>query len=449
MTFRKQYLKILKLFQKSEFMTEKEIIVKLNTLKSIKPDKYWLIRTKNMIFSEAGLASGEFAAETEKELVFSKKLAYVFDFRALLRNHRKLAYAFASCVFVLSLGVVTINASNSSVPGESLYSVKIAGENVVLAVIPEEDKAKVEIEYAGKRLEELAKISEKPSIEGQHQKMEQLISNYDEKVNSAKKHLAQISSSGDGKKAVMVAKVINTQSEKYAKDLAKTTDNLPVDVKEKVSEKIAKAIDSTEKANTSSLLILIEQKEAGNGDEISSEEITDKVNKKIDKIESGIKTTNNSDSAAIPSENTNISESANGNQNTSSIGANPTSASSTEEKNNGVSSKENPQSADVSGENKPLTNGSSTISAKDTVGVKKEMVEKARESVGNNQLLDAIKIVAEAENMQEEEKNKQEIPFVPVFIDEAEVNIATEKQMEITVTSDKGAVSEENIKTGQ
>ncbi len=439
-------------------MTEKEVIVKLNTLKSIKPDSNWLIRTKNMVLSEAGLESGEFSAETEteKELVFSKKPAFVFDFRALLGSHRKLAYAFVSCVFVLSLGAVTINASNSSIPGESLYSIKIAGENVVLAATPEEEKASVEIEYAGKRLEELAKISEKPSDVAQHQKVEQLISNYNEKVNSAKDRLAKINSSGDGKKAVSVAKVINTQSEKYADALAKTTDSLPADVKEKVSNKVAQAIDSTEKANTSSLLVLIEQKEAGNGDEISNEEIADKVNKKIDKIENSIKTTNNSDSTAIPSENTGVSGSANDNQSASPIGAsattttattttsaspNPTdtnaSPSATGNKNAGVSNEEKPQSADVSGENKPLSGDSSATAAKDTADIKKEMVGKARESVGNNQLLDAMKIVAEAENMREEEKNKQEIPFLPIFIDETNKNVTTEKPAENTETNDE------------
>lgn len=425
-------------------MTEKEVMVKLNSLKSIKPDNDWLIKTKNMVLSETGLAGGEFTEKTEKELVFSKKPAFIFDFRTLLRSHRKLAYAFASCVFVLSLGAATINASNSSIPGESLYSVKIAGENVMLAVTPEGEKAKVEIEYAGKRLEELAKISEKPSTSEQHQKVEQLISNYDEKVNSAKNHLAKINSSGNGKKAVKAARVINTQSEKYAKDLAKTTDNLPVSIKEKVSEKVAKAIDSTEKANTSSLLVLIEQKEAGNGDEISDEEMADKVNKKIDKFENSIKTTNNSDSATISSEDPGILENANGDQS-----INPTYTGSTEKKDGEVSNEENPQSADVSGENKPLPSNSPTEAVKDTVDVKKEMVERARENVGNNQLLDAMKIVAEAENMQEEEKNKQEIPFVPVFIDEVEGNASTEKPAENTATNNRSDVSREDVKTGQ
>lgn len=427
-------------------MTEKEIIVKLNTLKSIKPDKNWLIKTKNVVLSEAGLIGNEFAAGTEKELIYDKKPAFVFDFRALLGNRRKLAYAFASCVFVLSIGAATINASNSSIPGESLYGVKIAGENVVLAVIPEGEKAKVEIEYAGKRLEELAKISENSSDAAQHQKVEQLILNYNEKVDNAKKHLAKISSSGDGEKAVIVAKVINAQSEKYAKDLAKTTDNLPADVKERVSDKVAKAIDSTEKANTSSLLILIEQKEAGNGDEISNEEMADKVNKKIDKIENSIKATNDSNFSAIPSENASVSGNVKDNQNTNPTNTNIT---STENKDSIDGDKEKPQSAEVSGENKSLPSDNSTVAAKDNVDVRKEMVEKARESVGNNQFLDAMKIVAEAENMQEKDENKQEIPFAPVLINEAEGNVTTEKPVENTVTSDKGAVSEENIKTGQ
>lgn len=422
-------------------MTEKEVIVKLNSLKSIKPDNYWLIKTKNMVLSESGLTSGEFAAKTEKELVLNEKPAFVFDFRTLLGSHRKLAYAFASCVFVLSIGVATINASNSTIPGESLYGVKIAGENVVLAITPEGERAKVEIGYAGKRLEELAKISEKSSDVSQHKKVEQLISNYDEKVNSAKKHLVQINGSGNGKKAVSAAKVINTQSEKYIDVLAKTTDNLPADVKEKVSGKIAKAIDSTERANTSSLLVLIEQKEAGNGDDISNEEMADKVRKKIDKFENSIKTTNDSGSAAIPSENIDVLENIDDNQNTSS-----TDASETENKDNGISNEEKPQNADVSEKNKTLPSDNSTVIVKDTVDVKKEMVEKARESVGSNQLLDAMKIVAEAENMQEEEKIKQEIQFVPVFVDE---NVTIEKPAENTETNGEGVVSGENVKVGQ
>jgi hypothetical protein len=258
-------------------MREKEIISQLNILKSIKPEESWVIESRNRVLSKAP-CFGWTVIELDRERghIVDNKSSILSRFMSFAGN--RAAVAFMSFVILFVGGALIVNASKSSLPGDSLYPVKIASEKVILAVASEEEKAKIEIEQAGKRLEELAVISWKTSDLEQQQKVDQLIVDFEVKINSANKHLTKIDNNSEKAK---IAKVINDQSGKYVEILAKTTENLPTSLKEKVSDKLAKAIDSTEKINLSSLMVMVENKNLENSDVISSEEVKFKLKEAI------------------------------------------------------------------------------------------------------------------------------------------------------------------------
>jgi len=295
-----------------------DIISKLNALKSIEPKENWVVETRKKVLSEAPVFSfsqkrvkgiswkvTEVRNKREDKMAngfFSKKRVEISKisnegeqalvrFRLKFKNgfsalfSKKLAVSAFTLVFLVSGSALTVEASKSSLPGDSLYIVKIAAENAALAVASEEDKLKIEVEQAGKRLEELAEVSQKPSDLEQDAKVERLIVDFEKKIASANERLTKISDSG---KKAKTAKVINDQSEKYTEALVKTTESLPETVKEKVSKQVAKAIVSTEKINMSSLAVMVEQKEQGDDNVIADDEIVAKIKKKINKLEEKI-----------------------------------------------------------------------------------------------------------------------------------------------------------------
>ncbi len=133
--------------------TEKEIIKKIKLLKQIKPEKKWVFLTKEKILG--------------KEPLF-------FPF---------LKPAFAGLLFVLIL----FGLSFTSLPGEPFYLIKKLAERGQTVFIPDEQKPKLELELANKRLEELSKIAEKNDVK----KLAPAINEAKESVAQATKNLVK------------------------------------------------------------------------------------------------------------------------------------------------------------------------------------------------------------------------------------------------------------------
>lgn len=287
----------------------KNLISKLNTLKSIEPEENWVVETRKRVLSEApvlGWKMTEVRNKQENKIAdgfFSRSrnevLPRLYNENAMSRVSavlfsKKLAVSAFSFVFLVSGSALTVEASKSSLPGDSLYIIKIATEDVTLAVASKEKRPEIEIGQAGKRLEELTEISKKPSYDDQGRKAEQLLASFEKKINSAQNGLTEIENSGVKAK---VAKVINIQTERYTEVLAETSENLPDVVKVEMSEKFASAVSSNEKVNFESLVTMVET--VGENEE-EKEEITAKVKEKIDELEEKI-IINNEDSEEIES----------------------------------------------------------------------------------------------------------------------------------------------------
>lgn len=262
------------------------IIFKLKALQSVEPEEAWVAENKRNLMERLpafGVKNDVFLSSAK---IFGAKHKFSLNF--LVPRH--LAISFTSLVVVLASGVITVGASQSSLPGEALYPVKKVGEQVALAVASEENKPKIEIEQAGKRLEELAQISQKSSDVDQQQKVEQLVAEFESKVSSANQRLSQLSDKGKGDsamkdKVVSAAQVVTAQSEKYSEVLAKTTENMPGSVKDSVAVSVASATKTTEKTNMGALMVIVEAKNDGK----LTEDETSKVQKRIEKMEESLK----------------------------------------------------------------------------------------------------------------------------------------------------------------
>jgi len=74
--------------------------------------------------------------------------------------HRKWLLAVASVLVVLLVGVGTVAASTSTLPGKPLYPIKLAGEQVRLTLtFSDIDKAKLHIQFSERRAIEIAEMA--------------------------------------------------------------------------------------------------------------------------------------------------------------------------------------------------------------------------------------------------------------------------------------------------
>lgn len=258
---------------------QSDIIKQLKALQSIEPDKAWQTAERGKLMERASA----FVVDdifTVREIQEEKP---AFSLRNLFPS--RLAVTMTSLALIITSGLMTVNASQSSLPGEKLYAVKKAGEKVALAVASEEDKPKIEIQQAGKRLEELAEVSKNA---GDKDKAEALVAEFQEKIDSANTHLEQLSAKGKTDTSVKVAdvaKIVNEQSEKYTQVLQATAQAMPEEMKGQMAVQVADASVATQQTNLRALLVMVESPEET---PISQEEMAAKVQTAVDQTQAKI-----------------------------------------------------------------------------------------------------------------------------------------------------------------
>ncbi|MFA4998913.1 MAG: DUF5667 domain-containing protein [Candidatus Paceibacterota bacterium] len=135
--------------------SEKELISKLQELRQIKPEKDWVSLTKTRILGED---PGFYFLPFFKPALVGATFAFVLFVFGFVQN---------------------------SVPGDFLYSVKKIAEKGQAIFVSDQERPQANLELAGKRLEELAKIAET----NQTRKLPQAINEFQTSVSEANKSL--------------------------------------------------------------------------------------------------------------------------------------------------------------------------------------------------------------------------------------------------------------------
>jgi len=118
--------------------------------------------------------------------------------------------------------VASVSASMNSLPGDTLYSLKIATERAQLAFTGgANNKAKLQVEFAGRRLEEVSKIVENPSS-GNVEKVNTAVNNFKEQMGSVKASLEVVKETSSPLEVAEVAKIVDRKTSEYHDVLIKT-----------------------------------------------------------------------------------------------------------------------------------------------------------------------------------------------------------------------------------
>lgn len=266
-------------------MTDKELIQNLKQLKNNET---------------AGAPSGDFISKNREIMLMQIKnssapaerpFSAVYFWRLIESVVPENVFRFVIRPAVLSLlafGVAfgswaaTVSASYDSLPGDKLYSLKRMAEEAQLSLTSKDERPSLQIEMASRRLDEVAKIAEKPSILNKEERTKQAVKNFTEQIQSVKialENLSQENKSDD--KAMEVAQMVDRKTTEYATVLKKTGDN--ADAPE-VKKEVEAATSAVSDAGIKAIEVIVKKSEQGMA-EINKEDVVTKVEEKIKIIE--------------------------------------------------------------------------------------------------------------------------------------------------------------------
>ena len=126
--------------------TEKELILKLQTLKDIKPRQDWVVFAKREI-----LGGNKITIKAS----YKEKFLGVLDFLPALTYQRKLTYAFATLLLIM---VGTLGFAQYTMPGDLLFSVKKVTEQSQ-AALSGQTNLKQNMANLNNRINDLAQVA--------------------------------------------------------------------------------------------------------------------------------------------------------------------------------------------------------------------------------------------------------------------------------------------------
>lgn len=263
-------------------MTNKEVLKKLKFVQEIKPEARWAKNCRaDLLFKIKDSCHDAKQNECARLFVWLKLnfgflLNLIFPERFVENFARPFAVSFVGAMIVIG-SMATVGISRNTAPGSILYPVKIVGENIQLSLASNiEDKARLEMEFAGRRIEELNKLvaANKLSSVNLEEKMNKVTIKLRNNIHTANVHLAELDNSGEADKALKVAKEIDKKVLEYTVALNKI--NKTATVKSSMAEALSQVEEVSDKALE---VIVAKHKDAQDG--ISDSEIAEKLNNKI------------------------------------------------------------------------------------------------------------------------------------------------------------------------
>jgi len=232
-------------------MKNNEIVSKIQNLKQVSPRSEWVTLNRDFLLDEI-------RQDTRLEPVVIGWRDYAqFAFRTFSQRMFEPAV-----VMLLILGIflgssLIVNAAFYSLPGDSLYRVKIALEKTQLAITAgEENKVELKIEFAKKRVDEFDKIVKQIDVNPEVKKknINTVVAEFKKNVVAVREHIGKIQEQApvaEKEKTLRMAISISSQADELAQALDKKTESLPEVEKTEIKEAVAEAVASAQEASLS------------------------------------------------------------------------------------------------------------------------------------------------------------------------------------------------------
>jgi len=176
------------------------------------PDAQWLVSTKETLMMQIGNTVGGHEPRTGFR-AFSETLRIFFP--------ENLAKAMAVPLAVLLLVVGTglgstavVAAAHDTLPGNPLYNVKLAAESLKLRISSKSERTERRVEIAGRRLNEMARLSASPDLD-KDGKIERVAALFSDEMNSIRQELSDLQDEKDADEAVRIALRVEAKADEY------------------------------------------------------------------------------------------------------------------------------------------------------------------------------------------------------------------------------------------
>ncbi len=190
-------------------------------------------------------------------------------------------------VFGLATGswITGAFASINSVPGDTLYPVKLGIEKTTVAVVGvtqgDTAEAQLRTEYAGRRLEEVKNIVHS---DGEDKNVDKAVQRFKNEIAKVQESLDELKTT-DPTEAVALAKVVDAESDAFAETLQDTENKLAgrSDVSDEVKQSVAEAAEAASATDTKTVEVYIEALTQG-AEGLNKEDVVEAIDKKIRRI---------------------------------------------------------------------------------------------------------------------------------------------------------------------
>jgi len=256
----------------------------LKDLKNIKPRSEWVDQERELLISQVASQTEEKKLNYSNYFVNSWHLAKSLMPGGFMRFVARPVGIFTLLVsFVFCSGILGVNASKGSLPGDFLYPVKLTSEKVKVGLtIAQENKANLHVSFAGERVKEIESvmtIEKEPEIK--KQKVKIAVEGLKQDMKKAQENIEKVKQeSKKGKNTVAVAKEIDKKAEEISDKVEQKKQE------QKDDQEMAQALDQAGSAADKTAVVAIEViiEEYEEGDEtITDQELVEAIEKKINK----------------------------------------------------------------------------------------------------------------------------------------------------------------------
>ncbi len=245
---------------------EQQIFDKFQKLNAIQPGAGWMAFNKERLMKEID-------AVQPRQGFVAQLGNYIFNFRPM-------AASFCAIELVTLSGFGIAAGAKNSLPGDMFYSVKIMLEDVRIALSSKNKKSMLEMEYAGRRLNELCQlVEEKDNMSDP--KVIDVVKDFRVYIASLNAQMTDEQSNETTEKVAYTVKDINEKVGQYAAQIKEAGKDLSGDAKEKMDEVLAVA----EQTDTESLKLMASISATSSVQIIPEEELLAKIDAKYNKID--------------------------------------------------------------------------------------------------------------------------------------------------------------------
>lgn len=180
----------------------------------------------------------------------------------------------------LGVGMATVSAIPGMLPGDTLYGVKIATERAqVTLAVGSESKARLELEFAGRRVEEVTVLAES-ALPDRDERLATAVSRFKQNLTKSQSKLEQLHS-GAQPGVVDVAKIIDRKATEYSTALERASAQMSSEAQNEVRG----AQGASQEAAFSAVSVLLDAERSG---QLTTGALREKVEEKLRELESSL-----------------------------------------------------------------------------------------------------------------------------------------------------------------